>query len=94
MYNHSADKTVTMVERYLSDNEKIDVLIRDEESINILNKVLGKMESSFSKMVYPRNAFKIGNDISNYYSKEQTNLRILARIDNYRQYRYRSSDNI
>lgn len=88
--NHTPDGKIKIEERYLSEEEEIDVLIRDDISLEILRKVLSKKEISFSKMVYSRNAFKIDSTYENYFSKVETNLRILARIDNYRQYRYLS----
>lgn len=92
MYNHTADGNVKMVERFLSESDDIDVMIRDENSLEILKKVLSKKEKTFSRMVYPRNAFKIDTTYENYFSKQESNLRILARIDSCRQYRYLSDE--
>lgn len=87
-FSHLADGTVNEQERYLSESDKIDVVIRDEKSISILKKVLDKKEQSFSIKVYPRNPFKVTKDYEKYFSKVKTNTRILTRIDNVRQYRY------
>ena len=92
IYNHTADGNVKMVERFLSESDDIDIMIRDENSLEILKKVLSKKEKTFSSMVYPRNAFKIDKTFEDYFSKQESNLRILARIDSCRQYRYLNDD--
>lgn len=88
MYNHLADGTIKESQRYLKENNNFDVVIRDAESVQILNKVMSFNFKSFSKLVLPRNAFKIDNNIDKFYAKEKTTIKLLARIDNSRQYRY------
>lgn len=92
IYNHSSDGTTVKEQRFLSENDEIDVLIRNKISLDILKKVLEKKDNNFSDIVYPRNVFKIDNELDKYFSHEKSNLRILARIDNCRQYRFLTDD--
>ena len=88
VYNHSSDGATIKEHRYLSENDEIDVLIRNKISLDILKKVLEENENKFSDIVYPRNAFKVDSNLDEFFSLEESNLRILARINNCRQYRF------
>lgn len=86
--NHLTDGTIKEQNRYLTDTKDIDVVIRDEESINILKKIKIKDSSSCSSIVWPRNAFKVTKGIENYFTEEKTDMKILVRFDNTRQIKY------
>lgn len=84
MYNHNGNGEVTCQERILAENSDIDVVIRDERSIKILEKVQKLHENSFSSIVFPRNAFKVGADYESYICEEETDTKMLCRINNVR----------
>lgn len=85
--SHLADGNIVNTERYLKQNEKIDILIRDEKQLSILNKVLNVESNFFSQIVYPRNPFGIGS-IEEYISDKKSKYKILGRFDNQRKVKY------
>lgn len=91
LYNH-VDGMIKLQERMLAETSDIDIVIRDEESIGILKKVKELNEIDFASIVFPRNTFKIGNDFEKYLTEEETNLRLMCRLNNTRQLRYISEE--
>jgi site-specific DNA-methyltransferase (adenine-specific) len=59
--------------------EKCDVFIRYNESVNILHKVLSKKEKSFRKLVSPRKPFGLASNFKEYKNNKFENaVKILA----------------
>ena len=89
---HQADGSIIRSKRYLQQNEKIDVLIRDEKQLKILNKVLNKTEKYFSEIVYPRNPFGINEVEDKFFTtKEMSTYSVLGRFNNKREVKYVNS---
>ena len=89
---HQADGSIIRSKRYLQKNEKIDVLIRDEKQLKILNKVLDKTEKYFSEIVYPRNPFGINEVKDKFFTtKELSRYSVLGRFNNKREVKYVNS---
>lgn len=90
---HQADGSIIHNKRYLQQNEKIDVLIRDEKQLKILNKILDKTEKYFSKIVYPRNPFGVSEIEDKFFtSKELSTYSVLRRFNNKREVKYVNSN--
>lgn len=90
---HQADGSIIHNKRYLQQNEKIDVLIRDEKQLKILNKILDKTEKYFSKIVYPRNPFGVSEIEDEFFtSKELSTYSVLRRFNNKREVKYLNSN--
>lgn len=80
---HQANNETTFTERYLKQNDKVDIVIRDNLQQSILDKVMGKTDKFLNSIVYPRNPFGI-------FSFEESNVSkytILGRFDNKRDVR-------
>lgn len=85
VYLHKADGTISYSKRYLDNDGKTDIVIRDEYALSILEKVKSKNFDSFSKIVSRRNPFNIGNNIENIVSNNSLgNIKLLCRINNER----------
>lgn len=88
-YLHQANDETTYTERYLKQNDKVDIVIRDNLQQSILDKVMNKTSKFLNTIVYPRNPFGIVNfDVIN-----KSDYSILGRFDNKREVRYLSDIN-
>lgn len=83
-YLHQADDEVIVTERYLKQNDKVDIVIRDNLQQSILDKVMNKTDSFLNQIVYPRNPFGV------FDFKEASNSKytILGRFDNKRSIKF------
>lgn len=89
---HQQNGIIKTSERYLNENS--DILIRDEKSLHILQKVQSKNELSFSSIVSPRNPFGVSSlDDQDFTKAIQPNgLSIFGRFDNGREVKFLRSD--
>ena len=86
IYSHHQNEITHKSYRYL-DDESLDIFIRDEKVLEIVKKVNEKKLTSFSSIVFPRNAFGIGN-ASIYLTNEKKNIKVFGRFNGKRDYKY------
>ena len=67
--------------------------VRDEKVLDIVKTVLAIKHTPFSDIVFPRNAFGIGNS-SKFLSNSTKDVRVFGRFNGKRDYRYTESDKI
>lgn len=89
LINHEQNSNIKETERYLSDNEEIDVLIRDENVLRVLKRIMknSKSYSTFNTIVSKRNPFKIGSINDSNYTQDisKSKYKILGWYDRKRQ---------
>lgn len=88
---HYTDGTKKTSERYLSDNDDDDILVRDAVALGILNKVKKKTKIYFDSLVSTRMPFGIGNISIEETSKnplDDKDLKIFIRTKTTREFRY------
>lgn len=91
--SHQSDGSVTVSKRYLQQNNKIDVLIRDEKQLKILNKILNTTQHYFSDLVFPRNPFGINDIEEKYFTNENVSkMKVLGRFNNKREVKFVGSN--
>lgn len=91
--SHQSDGSVTVSKRYLQQNNKIDVLIRDEKQLKVLNKILNTTQHYFSELVFPRNPFGINDIEEKYFTNENAaKMKVLGRFNNKRKVKFVSSN--
>lgn len=91
---HKSDGSTTESKRYL-DEGNMDIVVRDEIAIEILNKVKPYLEKgNFSQLVSKRNPFNIGSNVENIISDKSTSIKILCRKNYERAVCYLKEENI
>ena len=91
--SHQSDGSVTVSKRYLQQNNKIDVLIRDEKQLKVLNKILNTTQHYFSELVFPRNPFGINDIEEKYFTNENAaKMKVLGRFNNKREVKFVGSN--
>lgn len=91
--SHQSDGSVTVSKRYLQQNNKIDVLIRDEKQLKVLNKILNTTQHYFSELVFPRNPFGINDVEEKYFTNENAaKMKVLGRFNNKREVKFVGSN--
>jgi site-specific DNA-methyltransferase (adenine-specific) len=94
-YLHKLDGQIIKSKRNLSENGAVDILIRDEISLSILELVNSKGHDSFSKLVSNRNPFGVTNDqLEAITVSKKSDYSILGRFSNQREFRYLKKDYI
>ena len=81
---HQSNGDVVSTERYLKDDEKVDIVIRDTMQLGILKKVFERKVKYLSEIVYPRNPFGI-TDVANDMISNDTTYSLLRRNDHRRE---------
>jgi site-specific DNA-methyltransferase (adenine-specific) len=86
IHSHQQNKITNKSFRYL-DDEKLDIFIRDEKVLEIVKKVGEKKLNTFASIVFPRNAFGIGNSSSNI-TDQINKIKVFGRFNGKRDYKY------
>lgn len=81
---HQSNGDTISTERYLKDNDNVDIVIRDTIQLSILNKVFAKKVKYLSEIVFPRNPFGI-YDVNDELITEDKTYSILRRMDGKRE---------
>lgn len=84
-YLHQSNGNILHTSKTLDEDGTSDIVIRDPNLIEILNKVLSHKEQMFDNLVSPRNPFAIKDNIQSLLSNNKTNRRILCRLDSRRE---------
>ena len=78
-YLHQSTETILHSKKTLDEDGNSDIVIRDPNLINILNKVQVKKEKTFDTLVSARNPFNITENIEDIVTGNYSNRRILCR---------------
>lgn len=81
---HQSNGDIISTKRYLKNNEKVDIVIRDTLQMEILKRVFDKKVKYLSEMVYPRNPFGI-SDIDEDMITTNKTYSVLRRNENHRE---------
>ena len=84
-YLHQSSGNTLYTRKTLDEDGTSDIVIRDPNLIEILNKVQAKKELTFDRLVSPRNPFAIKENIKSLLSSALTNRRMLCRLDSKRE---------
>lgn len=87
IFTHQQNGNVEKSYRYL-DEGSLDIFVRDYKVLEIVMTVLSKKHESFSSIVFPRNAFGVGNSSKQLSQNSSKNCSVFGRFDGKRGYRY------
>lgn len=85
--SHDTEGRVIESKRFLNDNASIDIVIRDDRTLEILNKVQKKDFDSFEKIVSSRNPYGVDNvEDDCIIDNNSDSLQVLGRIEGKRRF--------
>ena len=85
MVIHTNDGIYESNKRDLTNNNTIDVIVRNKISVDIISKIQKKNPTALSKIVSVRNPFKVKGKLDNIVSNTKTNRTILGLFNRKRQ---------
>lgn len=92
IFTHKQNGIVDKSYRFL-DEGMFDIFVRDEKVLDIVKTVLKTTNKSFSNLVYPRNAFGIGNS-SKLISSTIKDISVFGRFNGKRGFRFVDSSKL
>ena len=92
IFTHKQNGVVDKSNRFLDDG-MFDIFVRDEKVLDIVKTVLKTKNKSFSTIVYPRNAFGIGNS-SKFITTSHKDTSVFGRFNGKREFRSVDSSKI